>query len=352
MVGRGHQAPPSSEPSSDEITIVCKPLYSAAFPLRVRTDETVDSVKFKLAPRAPETIRLFFDGVELTSFYAIQGWGIGDNAIVDLHVRFSNTLAPKRYTDDRVLTIQPLYGEPFPLRVNPEETVDDVTRHLASLSPFIHPAYIQLISNGEQLGNARTLKECRLDYATPVHMDIRFGRLRPPKHYSDEITVTIQPNRGAPFPLQVGRDETVDEVKYKIFWRDRSLIHPHYIRLIFKGKQLDHGRTMNECAIDDTALIHMVLRTGGRPTRLPTEPDPELERETTPMREVSVVPMNPEPSQTYMEARDRRMKYESMEWLTKEQEWRAKEQEWRAKEQAWRAKEQELEQTIRDLRRR
>jgi hypothetical protein len=63
------------------------------------------------------------------------------------------------------------------------------------------------------------------------------------------------------------------------------------------------------------------------------------------MREVSVVPTNPEPSLAYMEARDRRMKYDSIEWLTKEREWLAK-------ERAWRAKDQELEQNIRDLRRR
>jgi hypothetical protein len=350
MVGRGHQVQQSSDSdsTSDEITIVCKPLYSAALPIRVRTDETVDAVKFKLAPRTPETretIRLFFDGLELTSDLTIKRWGIRDNTIVDLRIRFSNTLAPKRYKDDRIITVKPLYGEPFPFRVNPDETVDDVTCNLASLSPFVNPAYIQLNSNGKQLDNARTLNECQIDYEVPVHMDIRVGRLLQPKQYSDEITITIQPYLGDPFSLQVGRDETVDEVQYKIFWRDRSLIHPHYIRLLFKGKQLDHDRTMNECAIDDASLVHMIRRTGGRPIRLPTEPDPELALETTPMREVSVVPTNPEPSLAYTEARDRRMKCDSIEWLTKEQEWLAK-------ERSWRAKEQELEQTIRDLRRR
>ena len=149
-----------------------------------------------------------------------------------------------------------------------------------------------------------------------------FGRLLPPKQYSDEITVNILGTSGKSFKLHVGRDETVYEVMYKIFWLDRAWLHPQNIRLVFNRKQMDQDRTMDECGIDHESLIHISWRYGGSRPPLPTEPD-------------AVAVWKPG-----LDALS--------DWRLKEQEWRVKEQEWRVREQEWRVREQALMQTIRD----
>lgn len=67
----------------------------------------------------------------------------------------------------------------------------------------------------------------------------------------------------------LAEDETVDSVKKMV--EAREDVPPNQQRLIFSGKQLEDGRTLDEYNIINRSTLHLVLRLrGGQAWILPT----------------------------------------------------------------------------------
>ena len=210
--------------------------------LAVMQEDTIENVKKEIREKVGIPVEcqcLFYNDNELKDYQTLKDHNI---------LRGSTLLLTEETLDDMPIYVKMLTGETITLNVKPKTPVKKVKVEIQRRRG-VPPSKQCLLFGIHELKEDRLLWKYNIQKESTLYLRV--------DDQCGSIPIHVLMPSGKMITLDVLPSDDVQKIKRKIYDKDGFLPRNQY--LLFDGKELQDGRTLNDFKIQKRSMLHLVL---------------------------------------------------------------------------------------------